>query len=189
MAEHSITTRITFFVFKSRKKRNWKSKTQKFFFKVGSLEYLDMNWTNGHWQSDADLQIRHENKILKFYKSHIMTFWPRESQNLDLDGQKEFDSKCWTFFGMPHTVCVIPYASNSPNRPTFYRSSRQDWVKISRKFLLYQKSLWLWEFFPDLGSCLDENWVIWKSWHFSRFLEHRKSHVRPTLWVCINYAA
>ena len=39
-----------------------------------------------------------------------MTFWPRESQDLDLDGQKEFDYSPGRNVGR-FLVCRIPYAS------------------------------------------------------------------------------
>ena len=31
-----------------------------------NIEHPTMNWTNGHWQSDADLQIRHEKKTTQY---------------------------------------------------------------------------------------------------------------------------
>ena len=66
-AQHYHTN--NFFCFQKPEKRETKilkRKTQ-FFWTHRTLDNLDMNWTNGHWQSDADLQIRHENKILWFY--------------------------------------------------------------------------------------------------------------------------
>ena len=72
-AQHYHTN--NFFCFQKPEKRETKilkRKTQ-FFWTHRTLDNLDMNWTNGHWQSDADLQIRHENKILWFYMTMSWT--------------------------------------------------------------------------------------------------------------------
>lgn len=65
-AQHYHTN--NFFCFQKPEKRETKilKRKTKFFWTHRTLDSLDMNWTNGHWQSDADLQIRHENKIFWF---------------------------------------------------------------------------------------------------------------------------